>query len=66
MTDGEINEMGAFQISKHTKVFQDIYLKVGLFEIGRGSWEKNLQNLKRYFNYLPSMLNWDIKCPHHV
>jgi len=42
MTDGEINEMGAFQISKHTKVFQDIYLKVGLFEIGRGSWEKNL------------------------
>jgi hypothetical protein len=37
-----------------------MYLKVGVFEIGRGSWEKALQNLKKYFNYLPSMLNWNI------
>ena len=67
MSDDEIDELGAFQISKHTKVFQDIYMKVGVFEISRGNaWEKNLQNLKRYFNYLPSMINWSIGCPKHV
>jgi hypothetical protein len=42
LNDEEIDQLGAFQISKHTKVFQDIYLKVGVFEIGRGCWEKNL------------------------
>jgi hypothetical protein len=46
-----------------------MYLKVGVFEIqggGRGNWEKSLQNLKRYFNYLPSMINWTIQCPNHA
>ena len=42
LTDEDIDKLGAFQISKHTKVFQDMYLKVGVFEIGRGSWEKAL------------------------
>lgn len=41
-------------------------MKVGLFELGRGNWDKILNNLKRYFNYYPSMINWKIGCPKHV
>jgi hypothetical protein len=29
LTESEINEETAFHISKHTKVFQDVYLKLG-------------------------------------
>ena len=43
-----------------------MFLKVGVIEIRGDNWEKQLHSLKKLFNYLPSMLNWDIDCPHHV
>eukprot|EP00347_Sterkiella_histriomuscorum_P009116 403342460 len=66
ISDDQMDQFGAYQISKHTKIFQDVYLKVGLFELGRNNWDKIINNLKRYFNYYPSMINWTIGCPKHV
>ncbi|CDW71794.1 UNKNOWN [Stylonychia lemnae] len=66
LTDDQIDELGAFQISKHTKIFQDVFMKVGLFELGRNNWDKILGNLQRYFHYYPSMINWKKDCPQHV
>lgn len=53
-------------ISNHDKFFQDVYLKVGAFEISRSSQEKSVAAVKRALNYFPSLINWNIGCPDHV
>ena len=43
-----------------------MYIKVGTYEISKQTSDKCLQSLKRTLNYLPSLINWAIKCPDHV
>ena len=33
LTEACLEKIGAFQLSKHTKVFQDVYLKAGVVTI---------------------------------
>lgn len=58
--------LGAFFKSKHVKYFQDIYLKIGTFEITKHNAEKAVMAVKRALNFVPSLVNWCFACPTHV
>ena len=61
-----INDQGAFLKSKHIKFFQDVYVKVGTYEISKMQQEKAVMAIKRALNYFPSLVNWSIGCPNHI
>jgi len=42
-------------------VFQDIFYKVGVIEMGKGNWEVLLKNLKHAFLQFPGQVNWTYK-----
>ena len=50
-----------FNRTKDNEIFQDIYIKAGVFEPSRNNWDNVLKRLKRIFNYFPSLINWKIK-----
>ena len=60
----ELDKMYAFKISKHTKVFQDVFLKVGnpitLDSIQKVQIEKHLTDLKHEITKFPALINWQI------
>jgi len=58
--------MGAYYKSRHIKFFQDVYLKLGVFEISKLHQEKCVTALKRVLNYFPSLVNWNLNTPAHV
>lgn len=60
------NDLGAFLKSKHVKFFQDVFLKVGVYEISKPNQEKSIIALKRALNFFPSLVNWNIAVPDHV
>lgn len=47
-----------YNINKDKDIFQDIYIKVGTFEPSKNNWESVLKNIKRIFNYFPSLIRW--------
>ena len=49
-----------FNKTKDDELFQDVYIKAGVFEPSRNNWENVLKRLKRIFNYFPSLINWKI------
>ena len=49
LTEKELEKIGAFQLSKHTKVFQDVYLKVGTVNLESTrttNWEELLIQIR--------------------
>ncbi len=49
LTEKELERIGAFQLSKHTKVFQDVYLKVGTVNLESTrttNWEELLIQIR--------------------
>jgi hypothetical protein len=60
------NEMGAFMKSNHVKFFQDVYLKVGVYEVSKSNAEKCIMATKRAIFYFPSLVNWNLACPAHI
>jgi hypothetical protein len=51
LTESCLEKIGAFQLSKHTKVFQDVYLKAGVVTIDsqRQNWDQMLVQLRHEF-----------------
>lgn len=49
LSEKELERIGAFQLSKHTKVFQDVYLKVGTVNLESTrttNWEELLIQIR--------------------
>jgi len=65
MSERKLNSLGAFQLSKHTKIFQDAYIKMGVLTVdsSRVKWDKFLQELRHKLQQFPSMVNWKIGRP---
>ena len=67
LSEAEIDKMYAFKVSHHTKVFQDVFLKVGspitLDSVQKVQVEKLLTDLKQEIQKFPALVNWQINAP---
>jgi hypothetical protein len=67
LTESDLDNLYAFKISHGTKVFQDVYIKVGsslaLDTLPKNHIEKYLADLKRQINHFPALINWQVTVP---
>ena len=61
LTDEELSELNrAYKVSRHKKVFQDVYMKVGVVNIEevKSNWDEILIRLRKYIDEFPQTVNW--------
>ena len=67
LNESEMNEETAFHISRHTKVFQDVYFKLGgLIMDSKTDCKGLLAQLRNKIRCFPTMVNWEVNVPKNV